>query len=184
MDLKRKWKEVKGYEGRYIISNYGEVISLPRYKNNKSKLQYVEPKEILQYVNKNNGYIYVMLCKNGKQKNIRLHRLVAEAFIPNSENLLQINHIDGNKQNNKVNNLEWCNQSQNEIHAYKLGLIKNRNKIKVRQYDLDDNFIKEFESMKEASKETGVSISNISQCINNKKKQGYSCGYIWKKGEN
>lgn len=110
--------------------------------------------------------------------------MVAEAFIPNSENLLQINHIDGNKQNNKVNNLEWCNQSQNEIHAYKLGLIKNRNKIKVRQYDLDDNFIKEFESMKEASKETGVSISNISQCINNKKKQGYSCGYIWKKGGN
>ena len=71
MDLKRKWKEVKGYEGRYIISNYGEVISLPRYKNNKSKLQYVEPKEILQYVNKNNGYIYVMLCKNGKQKKIK-----------------------------------------------------------------------------------------------------------------
>lgn len=122
MDLKREWKEIKGYEGKYIISNYGEIISLPRYKRNNSKLQYVEPKEILRYVNKKNGYVYVQLWNNAKYKNIRLHKLVAENFIENIENKPQINHIDGNKKNNRVDNLEWCTASENIRHAYKIGL--------------------------------------------------------------
>lgn len=81
MDLKKKWKEIKGYEGKYIISNYGEVISLPRYKQNNSKKQYVEPREILRYTSKSNGYVYVCLYNNNKIKNARLHKLVAEAFL-------------------------------------------------------------------------------------------------------
>lgn len=126
MDLKKEWKEIKGYEGRYIISNYGEIISLPRYKHNNSKMQYVEPKEILRYINKVNGYVYVQLWKNAEYKNIRLHKLVAETFIPNPENKPQVNHIDGNKQNNKVDNLEWCTARENIIHAYKIGLRQKR----------------------------------------------------------
>lgn len=122
MDLRREWKEIKGYEGKYIISNYGEIISLPRYKQNKSKLQYVEPKEILRYVNPKNGYVYVQLWNNANYKNIRLHKLVAQTFIPNKDNKPQINHIDGNKQNNRVDNLEWCTSSENIKHAYKIGL--------------------------------------------------------------
>lgn len=125
MDLKKEWKEIKGYEGKYIISNYGEIISLPRYKENNSKLQYVPPKEICRYINKYNGYIYVQLWNNSNYKNIRLHRLVAENFIPNPENKCQINHIDGNKQNNRIDNLEWCTASENIIHAYKTGLRKS-----------------------------------------------------------
>ena len=66
MDLKKEWKEIKGYEGKYIVSNYGEVISLPRLKQNNTKKQYVEPKELLRYVNPKNGYVYVYLCNNGR----------------------------------------------------------------------------------------------------------------------
>lgn len=124
MDLKKEWKEVKGYEGKYIISNYGEIISLPRYKENRGKFQYVEPKEICRYVNKKNGYVYVQLWNNATYKNIRLHKLVAENFIENKEGKEQINHIDGNKKNNKVNNLEWCTCKENIQHVYKIGLMK------------------------------------------------------------
>lgn len=126
MDLKKEWKEIKGYEGKYIISNYGEVISLPWYKQNNSKLQYVEPKEIKRYVNPKNGYVYVQLWNNAKYKNIRLHKLVAQAFIKNSNNLPQINHKDGNKKNNRVDNLEWCTAKDNILHSYKIGLRKRR----------------------------------------------------------
>ena len=119
MAMKKEWKEIKGYEGKYIISNYGEVISLPRLKQNNSKKQYVEPKELSKNINSTNGYVYVFLCNNGKYRNIRVHRLVAEAFIPNPNNLPQINHKDGNKQNNKVDNLEWCTCQENIRHAIK-----------------------------------------------------------------
>ncbi len=126
MDLKKEWKEIKGYEGKYIISNYGEIISLPRYKQNNSKLQYVEPKEIKRYANTKNGYVYVQLWNNSSYKNIRLHKLVAQAFIPNPENKPQINHIDGNKQNNRIDNLEWCTCKENINHAWAIGLINRK----------------------------------------------------------
>ena len=119
--MNRIWKEINGFEGKYIISNYGEVISLPRYKQNNSKLQYVEPKEIKQYVNKKNGYVYVYLSNDGVEKNIRLHKLVADNFLDNPNNLPQINHKDGNRQNNKVDNLEYCSASYNirDMHKRK-----------------------------------------------------------------
>ena len=180
MDLKKEWKEIKGYEGKYIVSNYGEVISLPRYKQNHSKKQYVDPKEILKYTSPNNGYVYVCLYDKNKLKNMRLHKLVAQAFIPNPFNLPQINHIDGNKQNNRADNLQWCTCKENIIHAYKIGLAENKNKIKVNQYDLKGNLINTYESMIEASKYTGISIGSISLCINNKRKTANR--YIWKKG--
>lgn len=179
MDIKKEWKEIKGYEGKYIISNHGEIISLPRYKQNNSKQQYVEPKEISKYINKINGYVYVYLCNDGKEKNIRLHRLVAETFIPNPNNKTQINHKDGNKLNNNVSNLEWCTASENLMHAYKLGLANNNNqKKKVAQYSLDNEFIKEFDSLTEASKESGISLTKISECVNGKRKRKDK--YIWK----
>lgn len=185
MELKKEWKEIRGYENKYIISNYGEIISLPRYKKNNSKLQYVEPKEILRYTNSTNGYVYVQLCKDGDCKNIRLHRLVAETFIPNPRNLPQVNHKDGNKENNCVNNLEWCTNQENVKHAYKIGLAKSKNKIKVNQYDLNGKFIKQYNSLTEASKQSRVSISKISTCINGKYKYKNKSKnkYIWKIGE-
>ncbi len=183
MDLKREWKEIKGYEGKYIISNFGEVISLPRTKQNHTKQQYVEPKEIRKIINNKNGYVYVQLWKKSSYKNIRLHKLVAQAFIPNPNNYPQINHIDGNKTNNRADNLEWCTASHNLLHAYKLGLANNdKRKIKIGQYSMDGKLLKTFNSLTEASKLTGVNMQKISLCINNKYKyRNRREKYIWRK---
>lgn len=132
--MNKLWKEIKGYEGKYIISNYGEVVSLPRYKQNKSKLQYVEPREIKTCVNKKNGYVYILLCNDSKEKNFRLHRLVAEHFIDNPNNYKQVNHIDGNKQNNKADNLEWCTASYNIKDMYKRNGKYEKDKAIIKDY--------------------------------------------------
>lgn len=154
----RYWKDIKGYEGKYKISNYGDVVSLPRFKNNHSKLQEVPMKKISKYTNKRNGYVYVYLCNDGKYKNIRLHRLVAETFIDNPNNYNQVNHKDGNKQNNRVDNLEWCNCSYNIKDMYK------RNK----KYEKDNEIIqkyKELKSCNKVSKIFNMSGENIRQIL-------------------
>ena len=107
-----KWKDIKGYEGLYQISNIGRV------KRNE---------KIIHQSHNNYGYLHISLCKEGKVKTVVVHKLVAEAFIDNPNNYRQINHIDGNKQNNSVENLEWCNQKYNNIHALKKGLRKSKN---------------------------------------------------------
>ena len=154
----RYWKDIKGYESKYKISNYGDVVSLPRFKNNHSKLQEVPMKKISKYTNKRNGYVYVYLCNDGKYKNIRLHRLVAETFIDNPNNYNQVNHKDGNKQNNRVDNLEWCNCSYNIKDMYK------RNK----KYKKDNEIIqkyKELKSCNKVSKIFNMSGENIRQIL-------------------
>ena len=138
----RYWKEIKGYEGKYKISNYGEVVSLPRYKQNHSKLQEVPMKQIKPYINKKNGYVYVYLCNDGKYKNIRLHKIVAETFLDNPNNYNQINHIDGNKQNNRLDNLEWCTAS------YNIKDMKKRN----GKYDNDKLIVKKYKKLKSCTK--------------------------------
>lgn len=178
--MKEVWKNIPDYEGLYQASNLGRVKGLKRYKQNHSKLQLVEEKIIKQYVNKYNGYVYVVLCKNGKENNCRVHKLIAKTFIPNPNNKSQINHIDGNKQNNRANNLEWCTCKENIQHAYSNGLIVNKQNIEVYQFDKNNNFIEKYHSLSEASKTTGISIGNISGCINGKRKSANS--YIFKKG--
>ena len=135
---------------------FGRIKSLERYKQNHSKLQLVNEKILPQHMNKRNGYMYVYLTKNAKGKNCRVHRLVADAFIPNMENKLEVNHIDGNKQNNNIDNLEWCTFKENIRHSYKLGLSSNH-KIQVKQYNLRGELIDTFKSITEASIKTGIS---------------------------
>lgn len=104
------WKDVPGYEGLYQISDLGNIYSV-RYKRfRKSKTD--------RY-----GYATVSLNKHGSQQFFLVHRLVASEFIQNPCNLPEVNHIDGNKQNNRADNLEWCDHSANMIHAYKMGLV-------------------------------------------------------------
>ena len=114
------WKDIEGYENKYQISNLGNVKSLETWTGDK----YIKREKILKNMVYGNGYYYVCLSKNGKVKKYKVNRLVAQAFIPNPENKPFTNHIDGDKLNNNVDNLEWCTQSENMKHASKMGLRK------------------------------------------------------------
>ena len=116
--MKEEWKEIKGFEGAYLISNKGNVLSIPR-RGSKGQ----EP-TLRKISYTHDGYAKVRLLHNGKDRTMRIHRLVAEAFIPNPENKETVNHIDGNKKNNEICNLEWANRSEQMEHAYKNGLKK------------------------------------------------------------
>lgn len=103
------WKPVKGYEGLYEISNFGRVKSLGNDKSRKEK--------ILKPIKDKGGYLYVGLCRDGKGKWFKVHRLVAEAFLPNPEGFEQVNHKDENKSNNCSSNIEWCSHKYNSNYG-------------------------------------------------------------------
>lgn len=114
--MKEIWKPINGYEEFYQISNLGNVKSKPRQR---TKGGILKTRPTLE------GYLQVTLYKNSKPFTVTIHRIVAQNFIPNLNNLRCINHKDCNKKNNKVDNLEWCSYSQNSIHAIKHGLQPN-----------------------------------------------------------
>jgi len=129
--MEEEWKPIKDYESLYEISNYGNIKSKDRIVNAKhNSKRIVKGRNMSFFINKS-GYLEATLCKNSKKKLHRVNRLVAETFIPNSENKPCVNHKDGNKLNNNVNNLEWCTYSENLIHAWKNGLCKPRRKTKI-----------------------------------------------------
>lgn len=109
------WKEIPGFEGRYQVSNLGRVMSI---QDNHGK--YKEQIKATRISNK--GYVYVSLFIKDRQHNVSVHHAVASAFIPNPDNKPTVNHIDGSKQNNRVDNLEWATYSENLKHAFKIGL--------------------------------------------------------------
>ncbi len=111
------WKDIKDYEGKYQVSNIGNIRSL-EYHNAKG----IKRIGLLRQAKDKKGYLRCALSKCSRLSTFKVHRLVATAFIPNPNNLPQINHIDGDKSNNKVNNLEWCDNSYNQKHAYSTGL--------------------------------------------------------------
>ena len=166
--MQENWKDTIG---TYQVSNYGEV------RNKKTG-------NVLRQSKSRKGYKRITLLVNGMHKSYLVHRLIAEAFIPNTNNLPQINHIDGNKENNCASNLEWVNNSQNQKHAYKNGLRskkkgkENYNAIQVLQFDLNNQFIKEWDCIKEASKELNIIDCDISFCCKGKRKT--AGGYIWR----
>lgn len=161
------WKDIKGYEGLYQISNFGNIKSKKRQGTNG---------KITKQVSKI-GYYIVDLYKESKRQTKYLHRIIAETFIPNPNNLKCINHKDGNKLNNSIENLEWCNYSYNNFHAYRNGLKSNCKAV----IQIDKNthkILNTFYSMKEASRKTNIPQSSISLCCNKKLKT--TGGYIWK----
>lgn len=122
--MKETWCDVFGYEGLYQVSNLGRVKALEK-RIDSGKCHRTWKEHFLAFAIDRKGYFRVSLSKNGCSKTYKVHRLVAEAFIPNPNLLPQVNHIDGNKENNVVDNLEWCSQSENMLHAYAHGLNQN-----------------------------------------------------------
>lgn len=169
------WKSVKGYENLYEISNYGRVKSLKRQGTHE---------HILKQFDNSNGYMIVSLSKDNVQKTFPVHKLVANTFMNNTDSLRDINHIDGNKKNNYIDNLEFCSHSYNMKHAFKLGLNKtqhgylNPNAKKIIQYDLKGNYIKTWDCIIDAMKEYNICRSSIHRCCTGVFKQTH--GYIWR----
>lgn len=180
--MQEVWKDVVGYEGLYKVSNLGNVLSIPR-QGTHSKKEY-----LLKKTKTKKGYLNVTLVKKCKYFRTGIHRLVAQAFISNPENKLQVNHIDGNKENNCINNLEWVTNEENMQHSWKIGLrsIKKTYKhgknnilsVKVNQYSLNGDFIKTWYCVMDIERELGFDNRNICACCRHKRNMAY--GYIWR----
>lgn len=175
------WKPISGIKG-YEVSDDGQVRSIPRIVVDKNGKEYFRKGKILSQFYNKKGYANVQI--KGRVRPV--HRLVAETFIPNPENKPEVNHIDGNKKNNKVTNLEWVTTRENLDHAYKLGLrnynnVLNYNKrrsIKVEQRDLEGNLIKVHESFNAAYRSVNGSSSGLySACNKGKTYRGFKWSY-------
>ena len=168
------WRDIKGYEGLYQVSDQGRVKSLER----KDRFGRVIKERILRPSVGVRGYLYVDLCAGGKRKRLRVHRLVGEAFLLRAEGKDAINHKDEDKTNNNVWNLEWVSHKENCNFGTRNERIAKANSKPVAQYTKDGELVKTWSSLTEIGKQTGFSIGNISQVANGKYKQAYGC--IWK----
>lgn len=175
------WKDIKDYEGIYQVSNFGNVKSLNRKVAPNNRVPYWKKGKICKQSKNNLGYMTVGFTVNNIKVNKYVHRLVAEAFITNMNNYPQVNHIDCDKTNNRMYNLEWCTNSQNHIHASKNGLNKlhlhrvaysgeeNGRSLLTKEQVLEikQKYIPYKYSAKKLSKEYNVSESCITHILNN-----------------
>ena len=174
---KEVWADIKGYEGLYQISTFGNVKSLSRpVKHSNGGTKILRERMLKTRVNSKTGYREVGLSRDGKQKYHLIHKLIAEAFIDNPHRLPVVNHIDGCKTNNDIFNLEWATYSENIRHAFANGLSHNNmtneisragNEAQKKQVRcIDDDLV--FDSAREAADYYGVQLSNLSKVCNGK----------------
>lgn len=156
------WKDIEFYEGIYQVSNLGNIKSLDRtvYCNDRYFKNVVG--RYLNFSEDKDGYLMCSLWKENKGKTLKVHRIVCSAFKQNANSNPQVNHIDGNKKNNCIENLEWVNNSENNKHAYKIGLKNPSQKKAVNVFNLNQDFLYSFDNIHEASRVTNVDRANIS----------------------
>ena len=159
--------KIEGFEN-YEVSNLGKVRNIKSGRLLKPQLHSA-------------GYLMHGLYENNKKKYLLLHRILATAFIDNPDEKPCVNHIDENKLNNDLSNLEWCTKRENNVHGTRIKRIAEKNSQKVIQLDLDDNVLNVFKSMVQAERETGVPHQNISSCCKGRRKSAGK--YKWRKNE-
>lgn len=186
--MEEVWKQVKGFEGLFEVSNFGRVKRLPYtligntkgFK--KSYVRYFKGGVLKGTVCKN-GYCRVTLAKNGETHYCHVHRLVAEAFIPNPENLPFVNHIDEVRTNNRVDNLEWCSCQYNNTYKdarKRFAEAYSRNhSYPIKMLTLSGKLVQTFPSIKEAAKAVGVTANTVYRAIVKERKT--AAGHIWEK---
>lgn len=174
-----EWRDIAGYEGLYQVSNMGRVRSLDRYVPHKTFGTKFCRGHIMATHKTSSGYLAVNLCKGNKYKTFDIHRLVAIAYIPNTDGLPEVNHKDENKLNSNADNLEWCTGSYNNRYGTKIERQKVKYERPVIQFNVNGTFIKEYRSASEAERIiSGKFTGAISHCLKGKTKTAY--GYIWK----
>lgn len=160
-EVVEEWRAIEGFEN-YEVSNLGRV----------RRVEYVKQREDF------NGYPIVSLYKDGKVKTLKVHRLVAQAFIQNPNNLPQVNHIDEVKTHNNVTNLEWCSQQYNNSWGTRLDRIAAKHCKPIQQLSINGTLIEEFDSTYDAQAKLGIHNSNICACLKGRRK--VAGGYLWR----
>lgn len=183
------WKDIPNYEG-YQVSNLGNVKALPKSRNLYLGGVRHWPEMILKPSQDRSGYLIVTLTNKSGRKRWLIHRIVAVTFIDNVEQKPQVNHLNGIKNDNRLENLEWATISENMKHAFATGLKQpimcrigcnneqNGKSRKIYQYTLDGQFIKEWPSLQEVNRELKFHHANTGACARGKLKTAY--GFVWK----
>ena len=175
--IEEVWRDVKGYEGLYQVSDQGHVKSLERTFIDKIGRERYVKECILKPVIDRYGYLLVSLYAGGKQKMLRVHRLVCEAFHENHDDKPYVNHINENKADNRALNLEWCTAKENCNHGTRNERSAKKRSKQVGQYTPNGELVKVWQSNMEAERQAGFSNSHVSQVANGKRKTAY--GFIW-----
>lgn len=195
--MNEEWRDIPHYEGLYQVSNLGQIRSIDRVVRRCIGTTKMLKGIILNPLFQRNGYMFVILSKNGKTKRMAIHRAVALAFIPNPDNKSEVNHINEDKRDNRVSNLEWITIHDNRCYGTRIERgIANRDQTgkkngmfgrkgamnpqsrKILQYDLSGNFIREYENIRIAAEMTNSNPSSISRVAKGYIKQTNS--FIWR----
>lgn len=175
--MNETWKDVVGYEGSYMVSNLGRIKSLDRKAPHpKGGLKNIKGRSI-SLTEKENGYLFFLPFANGEKKMMYAHRAVAQAFIDNPGGFAEINHIDENKKNNRVDNLEWCDRKHNINHGTGIARATQKKSKRVKQIDRAGEIVAVWASARGCARATGLSQGNISSCCRGETETAY--GHRW-----